>query len=314
MSNRVSVFELINRSVRNMGSGINPKVKDLAIELIKLSYMQGINVQITSGFRSYAEQNRLYAQGRTTPGNIVTNARAGQSIHNFGLAIDYVLVSHDGSKAIWTVNNDWRKVAAIGKSLGFQWGGDWRSFRDYPHLDMQRGMTLAQLRAGSRPYIPNVPNRNYSIQGDTGNQIKVYQGQLTKAGYPTVIDGAFGAGMEASVRKFQKAQGLEDDGIIGTGTARALANPSNNQVAQVTAPKPTAPSNQKNNTGVRYLNPSTVTFKNEVFYALQKARKKGIIEAEKWEKQFRAGEMTVDDSIALLYTIWNRTNNFDKVK
>ncbi|WP_437182934.1 M15 family metallopeptidase [Shouchella clausii] len=59
------------------------------------------------------------------------------------MAVDYFLTNHDGSKAVWTVNAQWRRVAAIGKQLGFSWGGDWTSFKDYPHLEMTGGLTTA---------------------------------------------------------------------------------------------------------------------------------------------------------------------------
>nr|WGD98862.1 M15 family metallopeptidase [Bacillus safensis] len=97
--------------------------------MIKQAYKEGIFVQITSGYRSFAEQNKLYAKGRTASGNIVTKAKGGQSNHNYGLAIDYVLLSTDGKKAIWTVNEKWRRVAQIGKSLGFSWGETGRVLR-----------------------------------------------------------------------------------------------------------------------------------------------------------------------------------------
>ncbi|MDA7027870.1 M15 family metallopeptidase [Bacillus sp. CLL-7-23] len=70
------------------------------------------------------KQNRLYAKGRTAPGQIVTNAKAGQSNHNYGIAVDYVLWSSDGKRAIWTVNSKWKRVAQIAKALEFAWGGD----------------------------------------------------------------------------------------------------------------------------------------------------------------------------------------------
>lgn len=149
----VELQTLLDRSTKNMGSGMNLVVKESALELLKRAYKEGIYVQISSGFRSFADQNALYAQGRTKPGNVVTNARGGYSNHNFGLAIDYFLVSDDGSKALWTVNNKWKRVAAIGKELGFSWGGDWKSFPDYPHLEMTGGLSTAQLRAGSRPRL-----------------------------------------------------------------------------------------------------------------------------------------------------------------
>ncbi|SNZ10042.1 peptidoglycan L-alanyl-D-glutamate endopeptidase CwlK [Terribacillus aidingensis] len=150
---RVSLDTLLRRSERNMGNGMNPIVKQSALEVIRRAYKEGIHVQISQGMRTYAEQNRLYAQGRTAPGSIVTNARGGQSNHNFGLAVDFFLTTWDGTKATWTVNDNWRRAAAIAKSLGFEWGGDWRSFKDYPHLEMTGGLSTAQLRAGSRPSL-----------------------------------------------------------------------------------------------------------------------------------------------------------------
>lgn len=98
MAEKIGLQTLIDRSIRNMGSGIHKVVKESAIEMIKQAYKEDIFVQITSGYRSFAEQNKLYAQGRTAPGKIVTNAKGGQSNHNYGLAIDYVLLSADGKK------------------------------------------------------------------------------------------------------------------------------------------------------------------------------------------------------------------------
>lgn len=101
---RVSLQTLLERSTRNMCSGINYLVKESVLEMIKCAYVEGINVQYSSGFRSFEEQTKLFNQGRTTPGNIVTNTRAGYSNHNFGLPVDYFLVTEDGKDAMWTVN------------------------------------------------------------------------------------------------------------------------------------------------------------------------------------------------------------------
>ncbi|MCK0470273.1 M15 family metallopeptidase [Alkalihalobacillus sp. APA_J-10(15)] len=67
--------------------------------------------------------------------------------------MDYFFVSNDGATALWTVHDDWRKVAAVAKSLGFEWGGDWTSFKDYPRLQMTGGLSLPQLRNGSKPNL-----------------------------------------------------------------------------------------------------------------------------------------------------------------
>lgn len=157
---RVTLETLLDRSVRNMGA-VHSVVKESTVEIIRRAYALGINVQISAGLRDNAEQARLYNQGRTTPGNIVTNARAGYSNHNFGLAVDYFLVSNDGTVGHWDITRDmnasgvadWLEVANIAKSLGFAWGGDWTSFRDYPHIEMTGGLSTAQLRAGKRPNL-----------------------------------------------------------------------------------------------------------------------------------------------------------------
>lgn len=221
---RVSVFQLISKSERAMGA-VHPRLKALAIELIKRAYHEGINIRITAGLRTNAEQQRLYNQGRTTPGNIVTNARPGQSIHNFGLAIDFVLVNDADTTVSWTVNKEWRRVGAIGKQLGFQWGGDWTSFRDYPHLDLQRGMSLANLRAGKLPSLPSVPSRPYLGQGDAGAEVKQMQNELVKAGFTTDVDGIFGQGTEDALRLFQVANGLTVDGLYGASSKHLLGSP-----------------------------------------------------------------------------------------
>src|SRR5690625_2075090 len=146
----VSLQTLLDRSDRNMASGTHKVVRESALEMNRRAYKEGIYVQISEGHRPNSRQNDLYAQGRTKPGNIVTNARGGQSWHNYGVAVDFFLTSNDGKQALWTVNNKWRRAAAIGKSLGFEWGGDWTGFVDYPHLQMTGGLSLADLQAGKR--------------------------------------------------------------------------------------------------------------------------------------------------------------------
>ncbi|GAA5416682.1 hypothetical protein Pryu01_01720 [Paraliobacillus ryukyuensis] len=111
---------------------------------------------------------------------------------NFGLSVDYFLVSNDGKKAIWDVNKDWRRVAAVGKSLGFEWGGDWSSFKDYPHLQMPGGLSLSQLRSGKKPNLGGKSSRsskggaNLSVDGYWGSKTtKALQDELgtTEDGY-----------------------------------------------------------------------------------------------------------------------------------
>jgi peptidoglycan LD-endopeptidase CwlK len=144
---------LLDRADKKLAN-VHPTLKAKAIELIKRAHAQGINVLITQGYRSIAEQNELYAQGRTKPGKVVTNARGGYSYHNFGLAFDVVIQNADGSLCWNTDDKRWKTVGAIGKSLGLEWGGDWRKFPDYPHFQLTFGLSLADLRAGKRPPQP----------------------------------------------------------------------------------------------------------------------------------------------------------------
>lgn len=119
---------------------------EFAAKLVKLESTlarQGIKVMMTSGYRSPEEQDRLYAIGRTSPGKKVTNARGGYSWHNFRLAADYAFVI-DG-KVTW--EGPWETFGRVARSLGLEWGGDWRSFPDRPHVQMTKGRTLAQMRA-----------------------------------------------------------------------------------------------------------------------------------------------------------------------
>lgn len=103
---------------------------------------RGLNVRITQGLRTFEYQNKLYNQGRTTPGNIVTNAKAGYSYHNYGLAVDIVEIV-DG-KANWNSTN-WELFGDIGKKYGFEWGGDWKSFVDKPHFQMDYNYSVRDL-------------------------------------------------------------------------------------------------------------------------------------------------------------------------
>ncbi len=104
----------------------------------------GIRMVMTEGFRSITRQNALYALGRTKPGKKVTNARGGYSWHNFGLAADYAFLV-DG-KPSW--NGQWTGFGAIVRGCGLEWGGDFKSICDRPHVQLTNGRTLAQMRAG----------------------------------------------------------------------------------------------------------------------------------------------------------------------
>ena len=130
---------------------LNPVVEEKARDFLALCKAEGIEVIVTSTYRDAESQNELYAQGRTKPGRKVTNAKAGQSWHNWRVAFDVVPLRN--GKPVWgTTGEDlklWQRVGAIGKRCGLEWAGDWRTFREFPHFQYTGGLTLAQFQAGA---------------------------------------------------------------------------------------------------------------------------------------------------------------------
>ena len=119
---------------------LHPKVRELAIKLIENVKQQlDIDIIVISGLRTFKEQDKLYAQGRYALGKRVTNAKAGESWHNYGLAFDVVPVI--SGKAIWDTDR-WSDIGAIGAQLGLVWGGNFKSFKDKPHFEYHPNLSL----------------------------------------------------------------------------------------------------------------------------------------------------------------------------
>jgi peptidoglycan L-alanyl-D-glutamate endopeptidase CwlK len=129
---------------------LHPKVAIMCKKFIAECDKQDIDILITSTYRDGESQTALYAQGRTKPGRIVTNAKAGQSWHNWKCAFDVVPLRN--GKPVWgTMGKDlelWNKVGAIGESVGLEWAGRWKRFREFPHFQFTGGLTLADFQAG----------------------------------------------------------------------------------------------------------------------------------------------------------------------
>lgn len=135
---------------------LHPKVRQEVIDAIsevEAFWPVGTCVRIVQGLRTIAEQDALYAQGRTKPGPIVTKAKGGSSFHNFGLAIDGVIMV--GKDIVWD-HPLWPEVVAAFKAKGWGWGGDFKSIVDKPHLEKTFGKKPAQLRemGGTYPALP----------------------------------------------------------------------------------------------------------------------------------------------------------------
>lgn len=125
---------------------LHPRVSALCQRFIDTCKAQGIDVLITSTYRDAESQNALYAQGRTTPGKIVTNAKAGQSWHNWRCAFDFVPIVN--GKAQWNDTATFERCGQIAESLGLEWAGRWTRFRELAHCQFTGGLTLADFQAG----------------------------------------------------------------------------------------------------------------------------------------------------------------------
>jgi len=123
-----------------------PEVRPIARSLVQKAAAAGITIKIIDGFRTDAEQDALYAQGRTTEGKIVTKARGGYSNHNFGIAFDVGVF--EGGKYLGD-SAKYRAVGVLGMDLGLDWGGSWKDFIDEPHFQLRpiwaTGMTERQM-------------------------------------------------------------------------------------------------------------------------------------------------------------------------
>lgn len=119
--------------------GVDPKLAEFAKRLMKGMASIGHPMFVSEGFRSEERQAELYAQGRTKPGKIVTNAKPGESLHNTGRAVDIVF----DSKNPWADSHPWQVAGQVGESIAIamgvnvSWGGRWAGLRDLPHWQIQ---------------------------------------------------------------------------------------------------------------------------------------------------------------------------------
>lgn len=137
-------------------SQLHPKVRDevtLIVNECNKVLAGPAKVRISQGLRTIEEQDALFNQGRSKPGKIVTNARGGSSYHNYGLAVDIVLIIN-GKTASWETAKDydgdkvadWMECVAIFKKYGWEWGGNFKSIPDKPHFQKTYSKTVSQLR------------------------------------------------------------------------------------------------------------------------------------------------------------------------
>jgi peptidoglycan L-alanyl-D-glutamate endopeptidase CwlK len=145
---------------------LHPSVRKEVTEIIEecdTALTSRAKIRVTQGLRTIEEQNLMYAQGRTLPGNKITNAKGGQSVHNYGFAVDICLII-DGKEASWDTAKDWDndqtadwyECVKIFARHGWEWGGNWKMFKDLPHFDKKNlndWRKLSKLKKDTEGYV-----------------------------------------------------------------------------------------------------------------------------------------------------------------
>lgn len=146
-----------SRTEKNLAS-LDPKaariMRKLVTEAMKIADENNVIVKVISGHRTWAEQDALYAKGRTKPGSRVTNARGGYSNHNFGTAIDFAVFQgpvylDGGNKTQRNLASKVHKAIAdkgAAKGIATEWGGNWKSLKDYPHHEVAVNLSMKEKR------------------------------------------------------------------------------------------------------------------------------------------------------------------------
>jgi peptidoglycan L-alanyl-D-glutamate endopeptidase CwlK len=230
----LSIEWLINKANRKLDDhGMLPSVADKTRAVIKKLAGEGIYICVAQGYRSKADQDALYALGRTKSGKIVTNAKGGQSNHNFGVAVDLCLYSADGKTVSWQTGGPFSKVVVAMKAEGFKWGGDWRSFKDNPHFELYDAVGGEKAPTPVKKSVKPAPKKA-SKKAESSKSVVPYPGHLIKQrskgkdvqrvqnAVGVKADGIFGSATKKAVQAYQKRHGLVADGIVGEKTWKVM--------------------------------------------------------------------------------------------
>jgi peptidoglycan LD-endopeptidase CwlK len=252
----------MNDSSRRRLDKVHPALATRIEALLDTLTQHGLQVEVVQGLRTFAEQDSLFAQGRTKPGPVVTRARGGQSNHNYGLAVD--LVPFTNGQPNWNAPlGVWTTIGSEAEKLGMEWGGDWKKFVDKPHVQLP-GLSVAEClslyrKGGTKLDLvwAEATRRMLGTQGGPptttpsspvlapdppaggtgtssshpllrlharGEAVRALQEALAGAGLLSAsgTDGIFGPGTMAAVKKFQQSKSLTADGVVGPATWEAL--------------------------------------------------------------------------------------------
>jgi peptidoglycan L-alanyl-D-glutamate endopeptidase CwlK len=127
---------------------LTPTARARCEKFVRQCKAEGIDILITSTLRDHECQAMLYAQGRTAPGKKVTNAKPGESFHNYGVAFDFVPLVH--GKPDWNDEALFKRCGAIAEACMLEWAGRWRTMREMAHCQLP-GLSISDLKAGKLP-------------------------------------------------------------------------------------------------------------------------------------------------------------------
>jgi peptidoglycan L-alanyl-D-glutamate endopeptidase CwlK len=214
---------------------VHPELKKRVSELLDNLSKKSLDVRVVQGLRTFAEQDALFAKRPK-----VTNARGGQSNHNYGLAVD--LCPFKDGKPDWEDTKTFNVIGVEAKKLGLEWGGDWKRLVDKPHVQLP-GLSIKdcfacyqkdglksvwarmnEILGGASPTIFEPTEDDLIESGDKGAEVKSLQQQLLELSLlrENEIDGIFGNTTKKAVIGFQRIAGLTADGIVGKGTKAKL--------------------------------------------------------------------------------------------
>jgi hypothetical protein len=224
---------------------LHPKLQQIIPTLLNECKKQNIFIKIGECVRTVAEQDALYAKGRTAPGGIVTKAKGStySSMHQWGVAFDFYLdmdIDGDGSKSDDAFNDKlgtFKKVGKIGEAIGLEWGGDWDAIVDKPHFQLPDwGSTPAKLKQmygtpnkfkASWKHMPTTTVSPASTKEDV-MWAQSSLNQVLPDWFPKLkVDGDYGSNTRIAVLVYWNQLGwnktMKDDGTrIGSSTRAAL--------------------------------------------------------------------------------------------
>ena len=211
---------------------LHPELQRKIQMLVASCEKNGLKIGIGECVRTVAEQDALYAQGRTKAGKKVTNAKGStySSMHQWYVAFDFY--RNDGKGAYYDNDGFFTKVGKIGVTLGLEWGGNWKNPVDKPHFQLPNwGSTTAQLKKlygtpekFKMSWGAPLPTQKNNLvlakatvkKGSSGTNAKYLQADLNYTmGTNLELDGKFGAKSVEVLKKWQAKNGLVADGIYG---------------------------------------------------------------------------------------------------